>query len=64
MNSLAQTIHQQASFTLRTRNPDVLTGFTNRSNDEVLTPADLTNRMSDVLAEAWAPVLRCVHWTG
>ena len=64
MNSLAQTIHQQASFTLRTRNPDVLIGVANLSNDEVFTPADFANRMSDVLAEAWAPVLRCAHWTG
>jgi len=54
MNSLAQTIKQQASFTLRARNPDVLTCIANLSNDEVFTPPELANRMLDVLAEAWA----------
>jgi site-specific DNA-methyltransferase (adenine-specific) len=44
----------QASFTLRGRNPDVLTCIANLSNDEVFTPPDLANRMLDLLAEAWA----------
>ena len=44
----------QASFTLRGRNPDVLTCIANLSNDEVFTPPELANRMLDKLAEAWA----------
>lgn len=44
----------QASFTLRGRNPDVLTCIANLSNDEVFTPPELANRMLDALAEAWA----------
>jgi hypothetical protein len=44
----------QASFTLRGRNPDVLTCIANLSNDEVFTPPDLANRMLDTLTEAWA----------
>ena len=44
----------QASFTLRERNPDVLTCIANLSNDEVFTPPELANRMLDTLAEAWA----------
>ena len=44
----------QASFTLRGRNPDVLTCIANLSNDEVFTPPELANRMLDMLAEAWA----------
>jgi site-specific DNA-methyltransferase (adenine-specific) len=46
--------HTQASFTLRGRNPDVLTCIANLSNDEVFTPPELANRMLDTLAEAWA----------
>ncbi len=45
---------EQASFTLRNRNPDVLTCIANLSNDEVFTPPDLANQMLDVLTEAWA----------
>lgn len=45
---------QQASFTLRGRNPDVLTCIANLSNDEVFTPPEFANRMLDTLAEAWA----------
>ena len=45
---------EQASFTLRGRNPDVLTCIANLSNDEVFTPPELANRMLDTLAEAWA----------
>jgi len=44
----------QASFTLRGRNPDVLTCIANLSNDEVFTPPEFANRMLDNLAEAWA----------
>lgn len=44
----------QTSFTLRGRNPDVLTCIANLSNDEVFTPPEFTNRMLDTLTEAWA----------
>lgn len=44
----------QASFTLRGRNPDVLTCIANLSNDEVFTPPEFANRMLNTLAEAWA----------
>ena len=44
----------QASFALRSRNPDVLTCIANLSNDEVFTPPVFANRMLDTLAEAWA----------
>ena len=44
----------QASFSLRRRNPDVLTCIANLSNDEVFTPPEFANRMLDSLAEAWA----------
>src|SRR5262249_19785786 len=44
----------QASFTLRGRNPDVLTCIANLSNDEVFTPPEFANRMLDTLASAWA----------
>lgn len=44
----------QASFALRSRNPDVLTCIANLSNDEVFTPPELANRMLDTLTEAWA----------
>jgi site-specific DNA-methyltransferase (adenine-specific) len=45
---------EQVSFTLRGRNPDVLTCIANLSNDEVFTPPELANRMLDMLAKAWA----------
>ena len=45
---------EQASFTLRRRNPDVLTCIANLSNDEVFTPPEFANRMLDTLSEAWA----------
>ena len=41
-------------FTLRGRNPDVLTCIANLSNDEVFTPPEFANKMLDTLAEAWA----------
>ena len=44
----------QASFTLRNRNPDVLTCIANLSNDEVFTPPVLAIQMLDTLAEAWS----------
>jgi len=44
----------QMSFTLRGRNPDVLTCIANLSNDEVFTPPEFANRMLDTLAAAWA----------
>ena len=45
---------EQAAFTLRGRNPDVLTCIANLSNDEVFTPPEFANRMRDTLAAAWA----------
>ena len=45
---------EQASFTLRNRNPDVLTCIANLSNDEVFTPPELANEMLDMLTEAWS----------
>ena len=45
---------EQVSFTLRGRNPDVLSCIANLSNDEVFTPPELANRMLDRVAEAWA----------
>jgi len=44
----------KARFTLRGRNPDVLTCIANLSNDEVFTPPELANRMLDTLTDAWA----------
>ncbi|MBX3489915.1 Eco57I restriction-modification methylase domain-containing protein [Parvibaculum sp.] len=44
----------QVGFTLRGRNPDVLTCIANLSNDEVFTPPEFANRMLDTLADAWA----------
>lgn len=44
----------QSGFSLRGRNPDVLTCIANLSNDEVFTPPEFANRMLDTLAEAWA----------
>jgi len=47
-------MNNQASFSLRGRNPDVLSCIANLSNDEVFTPPEFANRMLDTLAEAWA----------
>ena len=44
----------QASFSLRGRNPDVLTCIANLSNDEVFTPPALANQMLDTVEKAWA----------
>lgn len=43
-----------APFTLKGRNPDVLTCIANLSNDEVFTPPEFANRMLDTLAQGWA----------
>ena len=45
---------QQAPFTLRGRNPDVLSCIANLSNDEVFTPPEFARRMLDTIAETWA----------
>lgn len=45
---------EKAHFTLRGRNPDVLTCIANLSNDEVFTPPEFANRMLDTLTAAWA----------
>lgn len=47
-------MNERAGFTLRGRNPDVLTCIANLSNDEVFTPPDFANRMLDTLTAAWA----------
>jgi len=54
MNGKAEALTEQVSFTLRGRNPDVLTCIANLSNDEVFTPPEFANRMLNTLAEAWA----------
>lgn len=54
MNEIADALTNQVSFTLRGRNPDVLTCIANLSNDEVFTPPEFANRMLDTLTEAWA----------
>ena len=54
MSTLAETLRKQASFTLRGRNPDVLTCIANLSNDEVFTPPELAARMLDMVAQAWS----------
>jgi site-specific DNA-methyltransferase (adenine-specific) len=54
MSGKANALIEQAHFTLRGRNPDVLTCIANLSNDEVFTPPAFANRMLDTLAAAWA----------
>jgi site-specific DNA-methyltransferase (adenine-specific) len=44
----------RAEFTLRGRNPDVLTCIANLSNDEVFTPPEMANQLLDAIAERWA----------
>src|SRR5262245_46148945 len=44
----------QAGFALQGRNPDVLSCIANLSNDEVFTPPELSNKILDTLAGAWA----------
>ena len=45
---------EQAQFSMRRRNPDVLTCIANLSNDEVFTPPEFANRILNTLADAWA----------
>lgn len=45
---------ERAKWSLRGRNPDILTCIASLSNDEVFTPPEFANRMLDTLAEAWA----------
>ncbi|MDA3876578.1 MAG: Eco57I restriction-modification methylase domain-containing protein [Halothiobacillus sp.] len=47
-------MNDKANFSLRGRNPDVLTCIANLSNDEVFTPPEFANRMLDTLAASWA----------
>lgn len=51
---MIKTQSEQAHFSLRGRNPDVLTCIANLSNDEVFTPPELANKMLDTIAAAWA----------
>lgn len=44
----------KAAFTLKGRNPDVLTCIANLSNDEVFTPPEFAGRMLDAVSAAWA----------
>jgi len=45
---------EQVVFSLRNRNPDVLTCIANLSNDEVFTPPEFANQMLDLVADAYA----------
>jgi site-specific DNA-methyltransferase (adenine-specific) len=45
---------EQVPFSMRNRNPDVLTCMANLSNDEVFTPPEFANQMLDCIDEAWA----------
>jgi len=45
---------EKAGFSLKQRNPDVLTSIANLSNDEVFTPPSFANQMLDTIEEAWA----------
>lgn len=45
---------EPSGFSLRGRNPDILTCIANLSNDEVFTPPEFANQMLDTLTEAWA----------
>jgi hypothetical protein len=45
---------EQVAFSLRSRNPDVLSCIANLSNDEVFTPPELAKQMLDMIASAWA----------
>jgi len=45
---------EKAAFSLKQRNPDVLTSIANLSNDEVFTPPSFANQMLDTIEEAWA----------
>lgn len=45
---------EKAGFSLKQRNPDVLTSIANLSNDEVFTPPSFANQMLDTIEKAWA----------
>ncbi|HEY3529651.1 MAG TPA: Eco57I restriction-modification methylase domain-containing protein [Nocardioides sp.] len=45
---------EQVPFSMRNRNPDVLTCIANLSNDEVFTPPEFASQMLDLIEEAWA----------
>lgn len=45
---------EKVSFTVRGRNPDVLSCIANLSNDEVFTPPEFANEMINKLATSWA----------
>jgi len=45
---------EKAGFSLKHRNPDVLTSIANLSNDEVFTPPSFANQMLDTIEDAWA----------
>jgi hypothetical protein len=45
---------EKVAFSLKQRNPDVLTSIANLSNDEVFTPPSFANQMLDTIEEAWA----------
>src|SRR6478672_3988884 len=45
---------EPVAFSLRNRNPDVLTCIANLSNDEVFTPPAFVNQMLGLLAETYA----------
>lgn len=47
-------MNEQVAFTLKGRNPDVLSCIANLSNDEVFTPPEFANRMLETLEQAWA----------
>jgi site-specific DNA-methyltransferase (adenine-specific) len=47
-------VSEKAAFSLKNRNPDVLTSIANLSNDEVFTPPSFANQMLDTIEEAWA----------
>jgi site-specific DNA-methyltransferase (adenine-specific) len=47
-------MNEQVSFSLRGRNPDVLTCIANLSNDEVFTPPEFAGQILDTVAAAWA----------
>lgn len=44
---------EKVAFSLRNRNPDVLTCIANLSSDEVFTPPEFANQMLDLVATVW-----------
>jgi site-specific DNA-methyltransferase (adenine-specific) len=47
-------VSTRAGFSIRGRNPDVLTCIANLSNDEVFTPPEFAQEMLDAVARTWA----------